>query len=77
MGEKSRSGSGMNIQDHILESLETIFWVKVHKFLDEDPGSWNLFDPGSGRENSDIGSATLVASPADPFSLPMLYGLAP
>jgi hypothetical protein len=28
MGKKSRSGSGMNIPDHISESLGTIFWVK-------------------------------------------------
>jgi hypothetical protein len=35
MGKKSRSG--MNIQDHISESLETIFWVKILKFLDADP----------------------------------------
>ncbi len=27
MGKKSGSGSGMNIPDHISESLETIFWV--------------------------------------------------
>jgi hypothetical protein len=24
-----KSGSGMNIPDHISESLETIFWVKT------------------------------------------------
>jgi hypothetical protein len=29
MGKKSRSGSGMNIPDHISESLETIFLVKL------------------------------------------------
>jgi hypothetical protein len=28
MGKKSRSGSGMNIPDHISNSLKTIFWVK-------------------------------------------------
>jgi hypothetical protein len=28
MGKKSRSGSGMNLLDHISESSETIFWVK-------------------------------------------------
>jgi len=28
MGEKSRSGSGMHIPDHIPKSLEKIFWVK-------------------------------------------------
>jgi hypothetical protein len=29
MGKKSGSGSGMNSPDHISESLETIFWVKI------------------------------------------------
>ncbi len=49
--------SGMNNPDHISESLETIFWVKILKFFDADPG-WkkcgsgirdekNLY-PGSG-----------------------------
>jgi hypothetical protein len=32
MGKKSRSGSGMNIPDHISESLETIFGVKNTSF---------------------------------------------
>jgi hypothetical protein len=41
MGKKSRSGSRMNIPDHISESLETIFWLKKLKFFDEDS------DPGS------------------------------
>jgi hypothetical protein len=27
-------GSGMNILDHISESIETIFWVKILKFFD-------------------------------------------
>jgi hypothetical protein len=31
------SGSGMNNPDHISES--TIFWVKILKFFDADPGS--------------------------------------
>jgi hypothetical protein len=39
MGKKSGSGSGMNNPDHISESLETIFWVKILKFFDADPGS--------------------------------------
>jgi hypothetical protein len=30
MGKKSRSRSGMNTLEHISESLETIFWVKIH-----------------------------------------------
>jgi hypothetical protein len=40
MGKKSGSGSGMNSPDHISESLETIFWVKILKFFvsDADPG---------------------------------------
>jgi hypothetical protein len=38
----------MNILDHISERLETIFWVKISKFFDADPGS------GMGK-NSDPG----------------------
>ncbi len=53
--EKSRSESVMNIPDHISESLETVFGLKILKFLDADP------DPGpgifltlySGQKNSD------------------------
>jgi hypothetical protein len=37
MGKKSGSGSGMNNTDHIPESLETVFWVKILKFFDADP----------------------------------------
>jgi hypothetical protein len=50
MGKKSGSGSGMNLLNHISESLETIFWVNVLKFFHAvpDPGSGNLFDPESG-----------------------------
>jgi hypothetical protein len=59
MGKKS--GSGMSSPDHISESLETIFWVKIVKFFYADPG-WIKF--GSGMEkirirdgkNSDPGS---------------------
>jgi hypothetical protein len=40
----------MNILDHIAESLETIFWVKIFKFFDADPGSGILFDLGSEME---------------------------
>jgi hypothetical protein len=36
------SGSGMNNPDRITESLETIFWVKILKFFDADPG-WKKF----------------------------------
>ncbi len=33
MGKKSGSGSGMTNPDHISESLDTIFWVKILKFV--------------------------------------------
>jgi hypothetical protein len=50
MGKQSTSGSGMNNPDHISESLETVFWVKVLKFFDADPGSEmekiRIRDPG-------------------------------
>jgi hypothetical protein len=40
----------MNILEHISESLETIFWVKMPKFFDEVPGSGmekiRIQDPG-------------------------------
>jgi hypothetical protein len=39
MGKKSGSGSGMNNPDHISQSLETVFWVKIFKLFDADPGS--------------------------------------
>jgi hypothetical protein len=39
MGKKSGSGSGMNTQDHISESLETIFLIKILNIFDADPGS--------------------------------------
>jgi hypothetical protein len=44
----------MNNPDQISESLETIFWFKVFKFFDADPGmgkirirdsEWKKFDP--------------------------------
>jgi hypothetical protein len=55
----------MNNPDHIYESLETIFWVKIPKFFhfDADPGS-GMEKIGSGMEKIRIrdkhpGSATL------------------
>jgi hypothetical protein len=45
MGEKSGSGSGINNPDHISDSLETIFWVKILNLFDGDPG-WNKFGSG-------------------------------
>jgi hypothetical protein len=59
------SESGMNNPDHISESLETYFWVKILKFFDADQGSgmekirdpgWNKF--GSGIRDKHLGSAT-------------------
>ncbi len=42
----------MNNPDHIFESLVTIFWIKILKFFDADPGSGmdKNVDPGSGME---------------------------
>jgi hypothetical protein len=55
MAKKSRFDSEMNIPDHISESSETIFWVKIFKFFDADvdpvSGSGNLFDLGFGIRN--------------------------
>ncbi len=62
MDKKSGSGSGMNNPDHISESLETIFGVKILKFFDADPGS-GMKKFGSrirDRKNVDPGSAILV-----------------
>ncbi len=51
MGKKSKSGSGMNIPEHISESLETIFFgLNILKFFDADPdleyGIFLTLDPG-------------------------------
>jgi hypothetical protein len=57
MGKKSRSGSGMSNPDHISKILETIFWAKILKFFDADPG-YEMEKLGSGirdRKNSDPG----------------------
>jgi hypothetical protein len=43
MGNKNQDpdpGSGMNISDHISESLDTIFWFKILIFFDADPESF-------------------------------------
>jgi hypothetical protein len=52
------SGSGMSNPDHISESLETIFWVKMLKFFDADPG-WKKFDP----EWKKLGSGINIPDP--------------
>jgi hypothetical protein len=56
----------MNIPDHISESLETIFWVKILKFFDAVPGSgiFMTLDPGSGTEkNPDPESGINISDP--------------
>jgi hypothetical protein len=55
----------MNNPDHISESVETIFWVKIQKFFDADPRS--------GMEKIWIrdkhpGSATLILTTHHPRS---------
>jgi hypothetical protein len=53
----------MNIPDHMSESLETIFGLKLLKFFDADLGSGivltrDRFDPGSGMEKFGSGINT-------------------
>ncbi len=61
-GKKSGSGFGMNNQDQISESLETIFWVKI---LDADPGSgMEKFGYGiRDGKNSDTASRINIPDP--------------
>jgi hypothetical protein len=51
-------GSRINYPDHIFKSLETIFWVKILKFSDADPGpGWKKFGSGiRDGKKSDLGS---------------------
>jgi hypothetical protein len=42
MGKKSGSRFGIKNPDHISESLETIFWVKILQLFDADPG-WETY----------------------------------
>jgi hypothetical protein len=42
MSKNSGYGSGINKPNHISESLETVFWAKILKFFDADPG-WKKF----------------------------------
>jgi hypothetical protein len=61
----------MNNLDHISECLETIFWVKIVKFLDADPGSGmvkiriQIWDQGFGIWDKHPGSATPVFKDID------------
>jgi hypothetical protein len=52
-GIEQKTGSRMNIPDHISESLETIFVLKILKLFDADPG---------------YGSATLSHMPQNLFN---------
>jgi hypothetical protein len=58
MGKKSRSGSGMNIPDHLSESQKPFLGLKILKFFDADP---DLFVPGSGTEK--FGSGINIPDP--------------
>jgi hypothetical protein len=61
--------------DHISESLEKNFWVKILKFFDADPGSgmekirirdlgWKKFGSGiRDGKNSDPGSGINISDP--------------
>ncbi len=53
-GSGSGSGSEMNNLDHISQSLETIFWVKILTFFDNNPGS-------EIEKNSDTGWEKIVS----------------
>jgi hypothetical protein len=76
MGKKS--GSGMNIPDHISESLETIFLVKntlMYFFdADPDPGSeiFETLDPG--WKNSNPGSGINIPDPTHWFFVVYSFG---
>jgi hypothetical protein len=61
--KKSRSGSGINIPDHISESLETIFKVKILEFFDPDPGSGIFLTMDLGWKNSDLESGISIPDP--------------
>ena len=53
----------MNNPDHIFLSLETIFWVKILKFFDADPG-WRQFGSGiRDGKKSDPGSGINIPDP--------------
>jgi hypothetical protein len=63
VGIKSGSGSGMNNPDHISESLETFFGVKILKFFDADPGSRMEKIRIRDGKNSDQGSGITIPDP--------------
>jgi hypothetical protein len=56
----------MNNPDHISESLETGFWVKILKLIDADPATW--MGKIWIRDKKHSGSATLLFSSPNGFS---------
>jgi hypothetical protein len=58
--KKSGTGSGMNNPDHLSESFETIFCVKIVKFLEADPGSEMEKNSDPGWKNSDLGWSSRI-----------------
>ncbi len=57
----------MNNPDHISESLETIFWVKILKFVDADPGRKKF---GSGIwDGKKFGSRINIPDPQHWYSV--------
>jgi hypothetical protein len=53
----------MKNPDHISESLEAIFWVKILQFFDADPG-WKKFGSGiRDGKNSDPRSRINIPNP--------------
>jgi hypothetical protein len=58
----------MNNPDHIFKSQETVFWIKILKFFDADPGSGMEKKFGSGMEKfrsgmENFGSGINIAEP--------------
>jgi hypothetical protein len=80
MVKNSRSGSGMNIPDHISESLETIFLVKILRFFDadQDPGSGiflTLYPPIRDGKNSDPVSGIQDVYPGSRIIVPLFRAM--
>jgi hypothetical protein len=72
-GKISGSGFGMKNPDHNSESLETIFWVKILKFFDADPGSKKK-KIGFRSRDKYPGPATLLSGSAGSVSSLHRYG---
>ncbi len=63
----------MNNPDHISESLETIFWVKILKFFDANPGSGMETIGSRIWEEKKIGSGINIPDPQHSYNLVTLY----